>query len=285
MTERENQVTLADNLIPVIDNTHDIGSQDFRIRELHATSVYGNLNGNSSTSTKLESPVLINGVDFDGSSNIVVGVDNAPSADRLRVARKINGTLFDGSEDVTLEFLNANTANKLETGARINGTLFDGSEDITVGVENAPSADKLRIGRRINGVLFDGTQDISLYVEESTSDSRLKHNKEQVTEALETIQKLSLLRYDKTKELLKEGDDISDFECVKETGFIAQDVLKIPELAHLVSVREYNEMGDMHFLNYNGIYNYLVQAVQELARKLEVANSRIRHLENLASSE
>ena len=79
---------------------------------------------------------------------------------------------------------------------------------------------------------------------------------------------------------------LSDVDHLKEVGFIAQDVLEIPELAHLVAVPEDVETT-VYGLDYQGINNYLVQAVQELSvtldsekMKNEALEARISALEN-----
>ena len=126
------------------------------------------------------------------------------------------------------------------------------------------------------------------YADIFTSDDRVKHNEEEVHNALETINKLKLYKYDKTAKMLDADyqGDLSDVDHLKEVGFIAQDVLEIPELAHLVVVPEDVETT-VYGLDYQGIHNYLVQAVQELSvtlesekMKNEALEARISALEN-----
>jgi hypothetical protein len=114
----------------------------------------------------------------------------------------------------------------------------------------------------------------------ASSDDRLKHNEEEVVDALGTIKKLKLLKYDKTNEILDAdyNGDLTDKPHKKEIGFIAQSVLEIPELAFLVSVpgdpEEEIEPGlkrgvETYGLDYQGINSLLVQAVQELSARVE----------------
>ena len=126
------------------------------------------------------------------------------------------------------------------------------------------------------------------YANINTSDDRVKHNEEEVHNALETINKLKLYKYDKTAKMLDADyqGDLSDVDYLKEAGFIAQDVLNIPELAHLVVIPEDVETTT-YGLDYQGIHNYLVQAVQELSvtldsekMKNEALEARISALEN-----
>ena len=113
-----------------------------------------------------------------------------------------------------------------------------------------------------------------------SSDDRLKHNEEEVVDAIGTIKKLKLLKYDKTNVMLDAdyNGDLTDAHHIKEMGFIAQSVLEIPELAFLVSVpgdpEEEIEPGvkrgvEPYGIQYQGINNLLVQAVQELSARVE----------------
>jgi hypothetical protein len=125
----------------------------------------------------------------------------------------------------------------------------------------------------------------------STSDDRLKHNEEEVADALGTIKKLKLLKYDKTGEMLAPdyNGDLTGISHHKELGFIAQSVLEIPELSFLVTVPGDPEDALEHGLKrgvepygmeYQGINNLLVQAVQELSAKNDSLEARILALEN-----
>ena len=104
------------------------------------------------------------------------------------------------------------------------------------------------------------------------SDDRLKHNEEEVVDALGTINKLKLYKYDKTVEMLDEdfNGDLGDIDHKKEIGFIAQEVEEIPELAFLVS----GEGDELRSLDYQGINNLAIQAIQELSAEV----TRLRRL-------
>jgi len=111
-----------------------------------------------------------------------------------------------------------------------------------------------------------------------TSDDRLKHNEQPITDALGTINKLKLYKYDKTDVMLDAdfNGELGDISNKKEVGFIAQDVAEIPELKFLVggggTVTEElsKKTVDLPFhLNYNGINNIAVQAIQELSKRVK----------------
>ena len=87
-----------------------------------------------------------------------------------------------------------------------------------------------------------------------TSDGRTKTNKEEIRSGLDAILRLKPQTYEKNGKT--------------ESGFITQEVLGIPELAHLVNVPENKD--EYQSLNYIGLIAYLVSAVQELNKKLTV---------------
>jgi hypothetical protein len=148
----------------------------------------GSLNGNSSTSTKLETARTINGVAFDGSQNINI---SSSTRERLIPGNYITGTAFNGSQEVTWN-ISASSDNILgrlvardSAGDFSAGTItanliggVQGNVNVSTGssnfnnitaniitaelVGNATSAGKLRTPRLINGVAFDGQGNITV---------------------------------------------------------------------------------------------------------------------------
>ena len=86
-----------------------------------------------------------------------------------------------------------------------------------------------------------------------TSDGRTKTNKEEIRSGLDAILRLKPQTYEKNGKT--------------ESGFITQEVLGIPELAHLVNAPENKD--EYQSLNYIGIIAHLVSAIQELNNKLK----------------
>ena len=105
-----------------------------------------------------------------------------------------------------------------------------------------------------------------------TSDDRLKHNEVKIQNALSTIQKLTPYTYDKTIEMKDKDYNGEVTNAFKETGFIAQDVFKIPELKHCVVE---GDEKTPYALKYNSIFCFLVQAVQELSKKVNDLEKKI----------
>ena len=61
---------LDSDIIPDADSSRDLGSSDFKFANAYIDTTTGNLVGNASTITTLETARTIGGVSFDGSANI-----------------------------------------------------------------------------------------------------------------------------------------------------------------------------------------------------------------------
>lgn len=156
-----------------------------------ASSITGNLVGNSSTATRLQNSRTINGIAFNGTSDIVI---TSATSGLLNSGNYISGSNFNGSSTITwsVDAESTNSPNTVvardATGnfsagvitADISGTLI-GNVNVATGTSNfnrvvakefigstlsgnAFSATKLQVSRKINGVDFDGTSDITFPV-------------------------------------------------------------------------------------------------------------------------
>jgi len=152
-------------------------------------SFKGPLKGNADTATALQNPRTINGVVFDGQSDITL---KASTTNRLIRGTYLLGNDFDGSVGTSwsVDATPNNTIGKVVARdgsgnfsagtitANLRGTLL-GNVSTTIGrsifkiVEaeefiganlsgNASSATRLQTARQINGVLFDGTSNITV---------------------------------------------------------------------------------------------------------------------------
>ncbi len=101
-----------------------------------------------------------------------------------------------------------------------------------------------------------------------------------MTNALATVRQLTAQKYQMTDEP-KDADFNGELteHYVEETGFIAQDVLQIPELAYCVSEGVTAEGKDIYYLKYNDIFVVNVQAVKELAQIVQSQAALITALE------
>jgi hypothetical protein len=154
-------------------------------------SVTGNLIGNASTASRLETARNINGTPFSGSSDINI---TSPTIGSLSAGSYISGNTFNGSvgQEWSVDAVSENISNKVivrdsngdfsagTITANVNGTL-NGNVNVSVGtskfnrieatefiglnlVGNAFTATKLQFSKKINGVAFDGTKDITVPV-------------------------------------------------------------------------------------------------------------------------
>jgi hypothetical protein len=115
-----------------------------------------------------------------------------------------------------------------------------------------------------------------------SSDDRLKYNESSITNALDTLMKLSPQLYDKMPCTFDQTTDTwtgldTPFDASRsktEAGFIAQEVLAIPELESAVLSPE-DSTREAYALNYDHIFTYAVAAIQELATKVASLEARI----------
>lgn len=129
-----------------------------------AGTITAALTGNASTAGKLQTPVTINGVSFDGSTNITVTA-SAPAA--LAAGTYLTGGSYDGSVAATfaVDADSANTASKVVArdlngdfaGRIISATTFSGAL-----TGNASTATTLQTARTINGTSFNGSANITV---------------------------------------------------------------------------------------------------------------------------
>ena len=154
-----------------------------------AYSITGNIVGNSTTASRLQTPKTINGVSFDGSNNITV---KSSTTNKLTVGDYLTGNDFDGSLPVTIG-VNATSSNTIGTVVARNSSGGFAASVITsdlvgnvtgnvtastgrsrfniveanefvgmITASTANTATRLATPRTINGVAFDGTANITV---------------------------------------------------------------------------------------------------------------------------
>jgi hypothetical protein len=150
--------------------------------------INGSITGNAGSATKLENIRTINGIGFDGTSDITI---KASTTNRLIKGSFLTGSNFDGNQEVTLDVdaTSANVIGKIvarnSSGGFAAGTITadlignvtgnvnssgTSSFNIVTATEfigatltgNASSATRLANERKINGVNFNGTSDITV---------------------------------------------------------------------------------------------------------------------------
>jgi hypothetical protein len=123
-----------------------------------AGTITAALNGNASTATILQTARTINGVSFNGSSNITV---TANSPNTLTRGTYLTGSNFNGSAATTwaVDATSANTASKV-VARDASGNFSAGT--ITAALSgNATTATTLQTARTINGTSFNGSANIT----------------------------------------------------------------------------------------------------------------------------
>lgn len=119
------------------------------------------------------------------------------------------------------------------------------------------------------------------------SDDRLKWDEQELpSNCLAILKKLKPLQYQKYTEYNVEDPSIRpDGKGKFEFGFIAQDILEIDELKHLVGDDKNYLQPDMpiYALNYNGIYVVAVKAVQEMAEELKDVKNELETIKKRLS--
>jgi hypothetical protein len=144
---------------------------------LTAGTDYLTPSGNAATATKLATAKKINGVDFDGSSDISISAtaDASTLSGTVSVAKGGTGatTATDARANLGLVIgtnvqapLTAGTDYLTPTGSAASLTDFPTLNQNTTG--NAATATKLATAKKINGVDFDGSSDITIVADAST---------------------------------------------------------------------------------------------------------------------
>ena len=122
------------------------------------------------------------------------------------------------------------------------------------------------------------------------SDDRIKHFEKDIVDSLITIRKLKPMKYTKTFKIYPDNyNGPIDEEGQLEAGFIAQEVLKIPDLSYCVTDEYINDDGKVEIpytLRYNDLFVYNIAATKELdtivndlSNNLSISNNKIFNLE------
>jgi hypothetical protein len=123
---------------PEPGQTIDTANSTFQYADVQANTFYGDLSGNATTATTLQTARTINGTSFNGSANITVTAVN-PNA--LTIGTGLSGTSYDGSSAVTIAIDSTvatltgsqTLTNKTISSGVLTGTLTANSEVGTSG--------------------------------------------------------------------------------------------------------------------------------------------------------
>lgn len=178
-------------LIPGASNVQNLGSSSTKWLNVYATTFTGNLSGNASSATKLQTARTINGVAFDGTKNITIDaggsghtiLNSSGTAMTQRSKLRFNNATVtdDANNDVTIITPTGTTGNYLPlSGGKLTGSVTPTTNNtLSLGTSslkfstmyattfygalsgNASTATKLANARTINGTSFNGSANIT----------------------------------------------------------------------------------------------------------------------------
>lgn len=158
-------------------------------------AIKGHLAGNADTASRLETPRLINGVPFDGQTNITI---TSSATGALVKGDYITGSNYDGSTSltwavdatpsnvigkvvardsagdfsagtITADLIGNVTGNVTSEGGISNFDIIEANEIRGATLSgNSYSASRLQTARKINDVLFDGLSDVTVPADANT---------------------------------------------------------------------------------------------------------------------
>ena len=164
------------------------------------------------------------------------------------------------------------------------------------------------IGNTSPGVKLEVAGTINMNGSAVSSDDRIKYNETELTSALDTINKLKPLKYEKIIEQsqdakgtwiptdaewnnVKDSEDANGNKLWKwsqEIGLIAQDIRNdIPYLSFCVGGQEHDASGNQTLLDvkYNHIFTLSIAALQEVDKQLQAEKTKTATLETTGSSQ
>lgn len=229
--------TITTRQMPVLNAAHTWAE-----KQTFNKGLAGDLTGNATTATKLQTARKIGGVAFDGTADIALpGVNaagnqnttgNAATATKLKTPITIGGVSFDGSASINLPGVNAagnqstsgnaGSATKLQTARTIGGVSFDGTANIDLpGVNkagtqstsgNAATATKLKTARTIGGVSFDGSANINLPGVNAAGNQNTSGNAATATK-LQTARTISGVAFDGSRNITLTAKNVGAIAC------------------------------------------------------------------------
>jgi DNA-binding protein YbaB len=282
----ENDLSLNGNLF--IENILSLNGNLFIDNDV---SLNGNLNVKN---INIENDVLLNGhlnvrnisienIFIDKSNGnrgeviISNGLDNSVSWSSEPVFTFLTAETYSSEvTDLKIDFLDNGGFNKLIRFHTSYPNLFMYVRNNEIGVQFNGISGNLYLNYS-GGIVFYGNTPTAL------SDDRIKFNETNITNGLEVIRKLSPERYTKRLPNQTTGSE--------EAGFIAQEVLTIPELRFAVThpdkeIIEGDPNTRYYTLTYDSIFTYAVAGLKELdtivqkqAQSISSLEARINTLE------
>ena len=139
-----------------------------------------------------------------------------------------------------------------------------------------------RVGDKGGNIVLNASGDVKLGNGTLvSSDDRIKHNEVNIVNGLDIVRQIVPQKYHKTKEMYEENYTGNNYRI--ESGFIAQDILKIPDLTYCVSGGDYidennNNVTSKYYLAYQDIFVYGMAATKELDTIVQNQQTEINDL-------
>jgi hypothetical protein len=191
-------------------------------------------------------------------------VETKHELDELR--QRADGLRAVLSAGEVLDLLRGTTITELQTS---QGQLQEEHQQLTLALTHVITRDQFNEDLRVYSERIESVEQWVQRAQVSSttlSDDRLKHGESPLSDALSVVTALVPLSYTMVLSL---GADVS--EGSPDVGFIAQDVARIPGLAHAVTTGSETVPFS---LDYHSITTYTVAAVNELNQLLTLVSAR-----------
>lgn len=202
---------------PKANGAAAVGTSAKYAREDHVHPLQTSVSGNAGTATKLQTARKINGVAFDGSSDITIKAEtnggNAATVNGHTVAKDVpaDAKFTDTTYTAATVTPKANGAAAVGTSAKYAREDHVHPQQTSVS-GNAGTATKLQTARKINGVAFDGSADITVTAVDSTARTAASNAQTTANTNATNITSLQNGKFDKT------GGTISGNVRIKGSG-------------------------------------------------------------------
>ena len=207
-----------------------------------AGALTGDVTGNASTATTLETARNIAGVSFDGSANISLALTN------LGISDGSNGQFLQTNGSGTFSFATVSTPT-------LSSLSLDTSDDVQF--------DSFGVGTAASGTTGEirATNDVTAFY---SSDVALKEDITNISNPLEAVDKLNGVLFNwKQSYIDQRGGEDGYFVRKKDVGVIAQDVEKV--LPEAVATRP----DGVKAVKYDRLTCLLIEAVKALKLEIE----------------
>ena len=267
----------SDNDILVYNSTNSEWENSNNLTSTNLTSTNFNITGSGPQNNKIGTSTIYNSTitgGVDETNNGYIEIDKIKTftgQGRTGLTLQNNvpggGSVYDSkilmqyNLDISIELL--------------RGLQYDYRGNINLTASN-------RVGDKGGNIVLNASGDVKLGNGTLvSSDDRIKHNEVNIVNGLDIVRQIVPQKYHKTKEMYEENYTGNNYRI--ESGFIAQDILKIPDLTYCVSGGDYidennNNVTSKYYLAYQDIFVYGMAATKELDTIVQNQQTEINDL-------